>query len=278
MTKEVLIQKGVAFGAVAVALLTLSPFQMALCFAVLGQGHFIASYYYRWKSTGTSARTTLLFVTAVLAIFYAAGFASFEHIAFLAGLLFFLHHFQDEPLLWGKERSFMRTLEQIPPVLLYSALASDTLFDTALFFPALLGSALVALTYAIYAANIAHAPDTLSAYLFSVAGVVASLRLLLGPDMPPEHLFGSIILFHYTSWYVHYYFKSAARAASEEYVLDMLAVHGVVFFAYAMFLFVPKGHTLLQYVFLPLSFYLWAILHILFTVRPNDYVTAFART
>ena len=272
MTRELVIQKGISFALVALAIAYLSPLQIGLGFSVLGQGHFLGAYYYQWKAGKIKPMWFLAYAVLAMALFtLAIATHRFEWFALGAGVLFFTHHFQDEVTLFGKERSFARALEQIPPIALYSTLTADALFgiSSALF---AVGATLASLAlYALIVRYRSYTPDALSVYLWLVAAGLIVLWTT-GIRMAPEALLGSVILFHYICWYVHFYFRFANdKEKQHRYVREMLTVHAIVFGFYAVFVYTTWGSLNLGYIFLPIYFYIWAILHIVFSVRLTDY-------
>lgn len=276
MDRAVVLQKVLGLGIVGLAIAFLSPIQIATAFAVFGQGHFLGAYYYQWKAGKMGYKWLASFLAlAALLFWYGVGPEHFNTIAVVAAIFFFIHHFQDEIALFGKEHSGFRGLEILPPVLIYSALATDAFLQTAYTIPACGISAVV---YAIYLALCAYkkkAPDQLSAYLATITAVLGAL-ILSGVQIPPQTLLGSVILFHYVCWYVYFYFRFSAKPERQrQYIIDMVVIHVIVFAAFALFSWTPL-RSVLQYVFLPGYFYIWAILHIVFSVRPQDYKALFS--
>lgn len=272
MSRELLVQKAAGIGLVAFAISFFTVNEIALAFSVLGQGHFLAAYYYQWKA-GKMRLTWVLAYCALAAILIVAVIITrrAEWFALGAGILFFIHHFQDEATLFGKERSFFRLLEQLPPVILYSVLMADALFGTSIAFPTLVIIAALSLIYAYALLTKKYSSDALSAYLFLITAGLAAIAWF-GVRVAPEVLFGSVILFHYVCWYIHFYFRLASNKERQlGYVRDMLAIHGIVFSCFALFTYTYWGSVLFSLVFLPIFFYIWAILHIVFSVRMSDY-------
>jgi len=269
--REVVIQKVLSGVLVALALMTLDAREIAVCFAVLGQGHFLGAYYYQWKA-GKMRGTWVLVYALLAASLIAIGLLTkVEWFMLAAGILFFIHHFQDEVTLFGKTRSIPRTLEQLGPIFLYSALMSDALFATSLVLPVLaLVAVLVLVSIALFLVK-KYTPDALSAYLLTLTLGLAAIGYS-DVQIAPEKLFGSVVLFHYACWYIYFYFRFANNAERQRaYIIDMLAIHGIVFVSYALYLYTYWGNSTLTVVFAPVFFYIWAILHILFSIRLGDY-------
>jgi hypothetical protein len=273
MTREVVVQKGIAFGLVGLAIAFLSPFQIALLFSVLGQGHFLGAYYYQWKAGKVRARWVFVYALLTAALFaLAIGTYRFEWFAIGAAVLFYLHHFQDEVTLWGKERSFLRSLEGLVPVIIYTGFTADALLGTSLSAPASIVALILFAVYVVLARARRYRPDELSVYCAIIAAALLLVKWVFMWPLPVENLIGSVILFHYVCWYIYFYYRFAKDTAKQVvYVKEMLAIHAVVFGCLALFLYTTWGSLWLEYIFLPLYFYIWAILHILFSVRLADY-------
>jgi hypothetical protein len=265
------IQKVLGLVIVAGTIFFLNPLQIALAFSVLGQGHFLGAYYYQWKAGKMTARW--LGVFALMAVVFFTGAVFLERLEFLAlgaSILFFIHHFQDEVTLFGKERSIFRTLEQLPPVLLYSALTADVLLGTALTTLAIYATAVVVALYLVAIIRRLHTPDILSSFLFLVTAGLA-LVWFSQIAVAPQILIGSVILFHYVSWYVYFYFRFAPKPERQwAYLQDMVVINILALAAFAVWMTAPWAAGL-SYVFGPAFFYVWAILHILTSVRFADY-------
>lgn len=272
MTRELLIQKVLGVCIVALAITFFSPLQIALLFIIFGQGHFLGAYYYQWKAGKMTTRWLMLFCALVVVLFALAIMTrALDWFILATSILFFFHHFQDEVTLFGKNRSLFRSLEQLPPILFYSA------FVVVPFFGSTFALSLVILAFTLLVLYVgaialgAYRPDALSAYLLLIAGVLCALWLS-GIAIPSKTLLGAIILFHYVCWYVHFYYRFASNPVRQkQYIWDMLSIHVVVFMAYGLFVYTAWGNMIFGYFFLPLYFFVWTIVHIVFSIRPSDY-------
>jgi len=276
VTREIVIQKLFGFILVGAAIAYLTPLQIGLCFSVFGQGHFLGAYYYQWKAGKMKMKWVIVYAVLTIALFYwAVALHQYAYIALSAAVLFFIHHFQDEVTLFRKERSLMRTLEQLPPIILFSSLAGDALLRSDFTLAASLFSIAVFILYVILSVIRRESPDVLGVYYWLItAGLLSLFFFHVHPA--PETLMGSVVLFHYVCWYVFFYFRFASNPAKQlVYIRDMFAVHGVVFGTYVLWIAGPVATQIaFGYIYLPVYFYIWAILHILFSVRIADYKAA----
>lgn len=262
----------IALIVVGLAALLLSPRDMLIAFIVFGQGHFIAAYYYQWRAGKlTKVWLTYYIVGATILFTLAYMTQAFEIIALVTMIVFLLHHFQDEVLLFGKERSLIRTLEQLGPVLMFTALTADAIFGTGTAVPTGVAVLVLAVVYLGCVLLKGYRPDSLSAYL---ALVTAGL-LYLAFSHTNLHIFvlsGILILTHYVCWYVHFYYRfrhDEARVTS--YVRDMVVINALAVAAFWFFRTTPLLTPLFIAFFAPIYFYIWTILHIVSSIRLSDY-------
>lgn len=272
MTREIVIQKILALGLVALAVTALTPEQMLVCFIVFGQGHFLAAYYYQWRAGKISERGFSLYVAVALALFTAAYITQrIDIISFVTFFVFLLHHFQDEVLLFGKQRSLIRSFEQLGPVIMFTALTADALFMTSLAVAACIAVVALTCVYALFSWHKRYRPDALSAYLGLVTTGLMAIALF-GATIDMLIIVGALILNHYICWYVHFYFRfKKDRAKLKRYFRDMIIINAIVVAGFSAFLLIPDTHVLLLWIFVPLYFYIWTILHIASSVRISDY-------
>lgn len=272
MPREFIVQKLWGIALVALAFFTLTPEQVSTLFIVFGQGHFLAAYLYQWKAGKIGGRWLLIYAVFAAVLFGLAIFTgSVEWFALVTSIIFFIHHFQDEASLFGKEHSVFRALEQAQPVLLYSALIVSPLLRETVALSLVVVSALLLSVYAGAVIYGLHKPDAMSAYLYLISGVLGALWMS-GVSIPMQLLMGAVILFHYMCWYVYYYYRFAKNPERQRaYVRDMLGVHAVVFAAYALFVYTAPGAMVFGYFFLPIFFFVWTLLHIGSSVRLSDY-------
>ena len=89
---------------------------------------------------------------------------------------------------------------------------------------------------------------------------------LMGLEINTVALFGSIILMHYSTWYVFYYKK--LRPTPERFNKYLVDVFGInLFFIVLYIVYITYINidyiSFLKYMFDPIYFYCWTILHII---------------
>ena len=84
-------------------------------------------------------------------------------------------------------------------------------------------------------------------------------------SVPTGKLTGFIIIYHYLAWYFHYYLNLDADHR-KTYLARVLGVNSLVLGAY--FLWGAEGPG--RYFFQNDYFYIWTLLHLITSTRPQD--------
>ncbi|MBM65598.1 MAG: hypothetical protein CMH55_05115 [Myxococcales bacterium] len=253
---------------VACALL-LAPKDMVLLFIVVGQGHFVIAYLYRFKAKKVSRTLLLSYGLAVLV--FAGGYWLTQDALLLAAvtsIYFAWHMLSDERHLMGGRATLQGLLEILPALLMLAAYELEHLYA----FEGL-GFAF-ALSLALWLARLALAPlrqwrsDGISAY-FAGAWLILAGFYLAGRRIPADTLWGAIILYHYLNWYLFYGLRFAGKPERMgPYVRDVLTVNGIMLISF--FLWRAGYAPVLDGWFGQNAFYVWTCLHLVFTTRRED--------
>lgn len=308
--KPISIDKIISMALVALALIALQPLQIQEAIIVLGQGHFLACYYYQYKY-GLIDRSYLVRYFGALLLLFGAYilYPNLFILVTLASIYFVVHLSVDERFLWKDRPSLKRGLAFLPFLLIYAGLIVDSIFVGHVnldFWMARVQNLPVSILgvwitpFCLVAGGVA-----LVAYLlwvwrqglnveihdlyFLLAAAVLSLLYLGGYAPSHYYLMGAIILFHYSSWYLHYWVKwQEDRPRRRRYLVDMLAINAVVFGLYAIYRLMPSNlvvdyiprqiypfkdpsqGNILAYLFSPGYFYLWTLMHFVSTARRSD--------
>lgn len=248
---------------------------------VLGQGHFLLAYYYQARARKITPRYLLnyLFWAAVIvAVYWSHPFPS--GLVAVATIYFAWHMAVDEfyltelPLKLRESPLHLgRLLEMVPLIVVYAAAVADAVLAHGAWpqFPALLGFSLQFTLLALFAyvALIGlrgYRPDWRSCY-FLLAGGLLDVSAKFGwlQLVPAPKLSGFIILFHYFSWYLHYYL-SLPLARKLPYVGQVVLVNLMVV---GCFLLVGKEGPG-WFFFQESNFYLWTLMHLISSTRWGD--------
>ena len=265
------LEKGISVSLVALAIFVLSPYHFLQLFIILGHGHGFIAYLYQYRAKKIT-RTYLILFASLLALnlFTLLYLGRVDLIVFSVATLFLIHFLQDEVFLAGKKPALARTLEMLPVFLLYVGFQTDTVYRTSLlpYFAAAAAGILV--IYAALLLRTRKLPDALSWYFLAIAGLLFTL-FLAEIRVSQTVLIGGLVLLHYSTWYIQYFYKvraSPARLAT--YLRSVLACNLLAVGLYALYL-TPFGKPWLYVLFAPAFFYIWTIQHIILSVRWRDW-------
>ncbi len=303
-------EKTISMALTALALVLLTPLAIQEAIIVFGQGHFLACYYYQYKYGQITKAYLIKYLLATVLIF--GGYILYPNLYLLvtaASVYFVVHLSADERFLWKDKPNIQRGLAFFPFVAVYSGMIVDSIFvgtyrfvtgvmPPQVFQVPLLGAwitpyclLVAALGFVAYLAYIRLQParmETHDVYFLLAAAVLAALYAV---GKVPNHfyLMGAVILFHYSSWYLHYYVRwKDDKPRRNRYILDMLVINAIVFGLYAFYRFLPNALNLpyvpeqifpfktlthgngLAYLFSPGYFYLWTFMHYVTTLRFSD--------
>lgn len=304
------LEKLASVAVVALALLLLNPFQVQEAVIVLGQGHFLACYFYQYRNGKIDRAYLLKYALAALLLF--GGYYFYPNLFLLvtvASVYFVLHLLVDERFLAGQRPTLQRGLAFLPFFLIYLGMIVDNVFvgqATLDFWLAqvqnlpvsilgvwitpycLMAAGGALILYGLYMWRRKMRPESFDLYCFLGALVLA---LLYYTNHVPNHyyLMGAVILFHYSSWYVHYGIKFKDDPVREkQYLLHMFWINALVFGLYGIYRLWPDAlvvdyvpanlyafkspseGNVLAYLFSPAYFYLWTLLHFVSTARLSD--------
>lgn len=248
---------------------------------ILGQGHFLISYLYTHKA----GKMNSLFRKKFFGLgFIMAGICwyVFTHqeylnlLAFFTGVLFIFHYYNDELKIQGIERYRFFTLGSLASMLAFSGVYASKLFNFShpLIYVVSVVSFLI-FFYFSYAVlkirkNIGN-KSFLYLLFFTFLNCVIPTLLIQIPSVSVYQIFGFIILFHYFRWYIYYanIFKDN-RESLYFYLKTIFNIHFLLIALYVQHVLM-KYSTYLVFIFNPIFFYGWTIIHILVSVRKNDY-------
>ena len=252
-----------------IAVVLFSPPNIVRFFIMLGQSHFLLAYLYQWRAGKMTTPYLSLYVVLATAFFYTGIFFGFSSwLVVFTGTLFAAHFFIDEfrmaQLPFSVGRIFVGAAFIVPffAILANSFIDFNALFET--FFISVLF-----LCIGVVLVSLQH-PWTRTDFFLVIAAGVSFFLLSMPPA--PEYVLGFIILFHYIRWYFYYFFclehdPSRRRTYIQHVTLFNIAVF-VLYFIYGFSFFKWNNTGFLEYFFDPNCFYLWTVLHILFSYIP----------
>jgi hypothetical protein len=306
------LEKLISIALMAVLLYFLSPLQIQEAIIVFGPGHIFGCHYYQYKHHQIDRAYLLRYFTAFFLLF--GGYILYPNFPLLVTVtsIFFVTHFAvDERFLWRDPPTLQRGLALLSFLLIYTGLIVDSIYvgtvnlamdswlgpareikvptlGTWITPYCLAASGAALLFYLLY---IRMKPSRMEPHdrYFLLGTIILAVLYLSGHAPSHYYLMGSVILFHYFSWYVHYLFRWKEDIPKRNcYIRDMLWINGIVFGLYAIYRWVPDALTVeyiprqifpfkdpshgnvLAYLFSPGYFYLWTLLHLISTVRISD--------
>jgi hypothetical protein len=264
----------IAIGLITLALLAFLPANyFFLAFVMLGQGHFLMTYLYQWKAGKIGTRYMIAYAVAltVLAVL-AAYFLPLPFLLLITGSVFALHFFYDEARLHARDNGISLGLVWYPAFLFFLVLVK-ILYTVDLLPAIVIGTLLFVLQSArSQTVPASHASTAMYMHIFSAI----LLFLLIFPiAIPATAVLGAIILYHYMSWYVHYFFRLRDGGRPlRPYIKNGILVNALVISSFAAFLVLAPGYAknAFSFFFAEQYFYMWTLLHIFFA--SNEFMVA----
>ncbi len=267
-------------------LVTLYVQQKTLLFFVIifGQAHFIISYFYRNKAGKIGGSYLRLFsfvslVVGLLAFYVYKNNYFFPYWIFFTLVIFVVHYILDEfKLNEGELVLNNRVLAVSATVFSFMALFLEKIFEISNINIQILLFLITFIFLFLFLfsnkKNIFKLTKGVNVILFFLLlNVIIPFILLSFPKVTIIHISAFIILYHYIRWYIYYYQKFELNNNHDElyfYLDTVMWVHAFVFMLYVQYSMSPNSGVLF-YVFTPLFFYAWTIIHIIMSVRKTDY-------
>jgi hypothetical protein len=268
--KTFLVEKAISIPIVIALIFLLTPAQVLTMFIVLGQAHFFIAYLYQYRAGKISARyATLYAIVLAICLTTLLYFERLDLLIVASGIIFLTHFLQDEVFLIGKRATRFTLLEMLPVLLLYTGFLLSSIMRIRLMPELVTLATAVIVLFVIASIWNRRAPDSISVYFLGISALLLYLYHFK-VYVPIEILLGTLVLLHYSSWYIAYYFKvrnDAFRRAS--YLKAVASCNLLAVGLYAFFL-TPAGSWLFV-LFAPGFFYTWTLMHTLFSIRWNDW-------
>jgi len=257
---------------------------IANLYVLLGLGHFGITYLYQFYS-GKITEKYILWHTVLMLFFFLLAFLYLRDVQFTTALLgltaiyFLVHFIIDENYLFGRTITPQFAANVAPVFFLYIGFVLLEIttkdFFPNIFFILGIGSFFLYMFLALLGKVPFYRVET----YFFLMGFILMTSLAIGIYLPLVVLFGSIVLFHYMSWYIFYFMKVKDRAHERtRYIKNVFVVNAIFITLY--FLFTSNafyGVSIFGFFFAPTYFYLWTILHLVFSTRVAEYKSFFGR-
>jgi hypothetical protein len=259
--------------------LFLSPDQMQGTFIMLGHGHFVSAFIYRFKASRDPFRFSTDWLLTAAAIF--SGYFLFRNFAVLVtvtAIYTMLHFLLDERFLLENNLSefsqWASGLLILALTILYAGMIVSDIFPAVNMGLFLLGAILFVGLYCVV--KIWRWQPFSLVDNAMLAGCLLMLWLYCRHiHVQATYLIGTVTLFHYAHWYIHYYFRvRSSRERKKEYLLTVGFLNSVIISGFLMALYCRQNSfiagALYRAIWFPESFYLWTLVHLATTTRLSD--------
>lgn len=244
-------------------------------FILLGQGHFILSYFYKFRSNQLDKQ--FYWSYTLLAVFLFSTYLYFEYykLLYFVTSLYFVIHFILDIFYLNKVRIHIVSALKIslPLLIIFLSIILQSIsffsvsevlcwyvyplsflvlfFSGKLYWHFTLGFALLSLFF------------FLSKLIFAYGYTNSNFANLHTKAM------GIIIISHYLMWYVYYLYKSKDVLFINKYLYHVFVVNFIVIIFF--FLYENSKFQFLDYFFQEDFFYIWTLLHYFSTFRKSDF-------
>lgn len=257
---------------------TLSDPQLLCAIIVFGQGHFFITYLYQYKYKKIDKKYVSIFMILSLLVFplvynlYYENHQFINYFILFVGTLFVFHYYNDELFIQLGINADKKLLAIIPIILSYFTVFSVILFGVD--YHKLIPLIIISLTlFALYIYKTFKATKNRSAsiLLFTTFNVIAPIFLSINSIASLEQVFGYIIIFHYIRWYIYYIQRySIDEKNYTEYTKSVFRINLFVLSLFLIYI-ATSGYVLFLFLFNPLFFYGWTVLHIMMSLRKDSF-------
>lgn len=262
----------------SLALVILIPdMQLLSLLILLGQAHFFIAYFYSNKAGKIDSAYIRRFSTYFVIFFTLSVYiltvqtSLFPVFVLFTLILFVIHYVNDE----FKLSNFTSDNQ----ILLTSSIAFfflPTIYNKLLHNTPVVNWISVATGTLLLVAYFWKNTDALKKILsdiqvlvFVCLNVVAITMLNNMNNVSIVQISGFIILFHYIRWYIYYFYRLSGKER-EFYLQVIFSIHILILSMFVLYT-LDVHNVLLVYFFHPVFFYMWTTIHILVSIRPNDY-------
>lgn len=243
-------------------------------FIVFGQGHFILMYLYQFRAGKIGARyiRSYIFFSALLLgflLFYPNAHMR-DIFLLLSAIAFGLHFFFDELFMREITHSQVHTLFGFGFSIQYIAVSYTLVFGL----PQVPWSAIAVLTAISWALALpllckrifSHSFILSEIFLYGLLGFF-SIALFVQIHISAGQILAFTVLFHYIRWYLFYASRlhsTEANTKLRKYIIDTVLINTLMLVGFIFYFF--ASIPVLSILFSETYFYLWTILHVIFSL------------
>jgi len=236
--------------------------QLTTLFIIMGQAHFVATYYAQYRAGKIT--TAYLIRYAIAFIIFFGGYHLYPNSLMLEKftvLWIAFHGVGDELYLVRSSPSFALTLTSLICVVLYVSI------DWQCYSSGIIVVCAIAVGIAYFARKQRNVTIT-DAEKYLLLGMLVFLAFLLRRD---DAIIGAFIIYHYASWYLTLFnrYRGDSRKL-QHYLVNIISINAISLTLFLAYLWKPSDAYPLRYVFERDYFHLWALMHLFVTLRPQD--------
>lgn len=245
---------------------------------VFGQAHFLIAYIYRNKVGRIDKPYIFKFLALTISLGLACAYIYF-HLAWFPLLIFVtltafvLHYFLDEIKISGLETQ-NRLFGALAAFFAFCSILLRLIFSvhgTILYLCCVLAAFFsVLFTYYLFSEK-KDRQTQIQVFIFFILNIIVPTYLAFYGGVDIFKISGFIILFHYLRWYLRYAERFYKTPEFDLYFDFVIWIHIFIILTFFQYVLSPDVGILYGF-FSPLYFYAWTLIHIILSVRKNDYV------
>lgn len=274
-------EKSFSYGIAILFILFLSPKGVADAYLILGHAHFMMTALYQYKSGRITAPKFLIYLVAFYLLFEIAH-AFPKPFTLFASAFLIVHVFSGEIRHFKRLFTLPYFLMTIAVMTLLCAWLSVQMWGVFIDIPLLILFLNILVIIACYSYYQARKDMTIDAFFpVMVLLYIAYVMLEYTGNRPVGfESFGFIVIAHYLSTYFNVFlsFRSKAPGKASVFVRESILMN-MAFLAGFIIVFNYLGteNALYDYVYHPISFYVWTVMHFLTTWNNQEFAHIFRK-
>lgn len=273
--KEFLQEKFFSFSITLLIIALFIPTGVASVYLVLGHAHFMMTALYQYKRGRITQKSFLLYIVAFAVIFYIAHLFPNYFTLFVSAFLLF-HVYTGEVRHIKKKFTLPYLLMTMSLVCLLCSWLIIELWSLSLNMSIVLGTSVSIAFVAVLLFLRQEKGINLEYFFITLLILLASFVSLELFGMRPSSFesFGFIVIAHYLATYFNVFrsFTNKGNGKQWPFVWESLAMNFLFLVGYiAIFFYFGTDNIIYDYVYQPISFYVWTLMHFLTTMDFKTY-------
>jgi len=242
-------------------------------YIIMGHAHFLLTYIKRLKNSVANVYSlkSLIIYFIILFLSFSISNLNQENFIIFVSIFFLLHHFFDEMKILKIEGDFSKNL------LILLIILNFTIFGFY-FKYSIINNCLLMLNMLVIVVQfirilIKKNYDYYLIYLLLANLIILAIFKLDKVNFSIDALWSFIIIYHYIIWYIKIgndKYKDSSRSIID-YIRQIFFINlGLLIFWY-FYKKMPLEKEVSNYFFSPNAFFVWTLMHLIFTFRKEDY-------